>query len=73
MHEPEGDGNDKTEDVSKRDQLVTLSEAEQVMREPAPCDGLRVVLLDLRAGPYVGALNRHQYLVLTEENRVHHD
>ena len=73
MHEPEWNGNEQAKDISPRDPLVALAVGEELMRKRAPGDGLRVVLLNLLAGPDIGALDRHQDVALMEEDRAHDD
>ena len=73
MREPEWDGNKEAENKPQCDRLIALADGEELVRKPTQGDGLRVELLDPLAGPGIGALDRHQDVLLMAENRAHQD
>lgn len=73
VEQVEGKGDHEADEEGEGDPLVTGAVAEHVAGKSAPGYGLRVVLLDVLAGPDVGALDGEEDIALVVDNGDHHD
>lgn len=73
VEQVEGKGDHEADEEGESDPLVTGAVAEHVAGKSAPGNGLRVVLLDVLAGPDIGALDGEEDIALVVDNGDHHD
>jgi len=71
VNEPEWDWDDEAKQVGNCNPLVTSTDGEHVAGD-GPSDGEGVVLLDILAGPDIGAFDGGEDLVLVGHDGLHH-
>lgn len=73
MDEPKRHRHHQPNHIRPRHPLINLPTRKQLMRQPAPGDRLRVILLRLLAAPYVGAFDAEEDVALVVDDGVHED